>query len=119
MWKTDHGQWPAASERHQLCPECDSLGPHDAVSSDPPWQAWLACIDCGTPLGRLTPLGLEPPGNPSSLTPTMGGRFAPRDEALRHERFEWTEPRVGDLDPVLHALLAAACGPFERPANER
>lgn len=119
MWITDHGQWPSASERHQLCPECDSLGPHDAVSSDQPWQAWLDCIDCGTPLGRLTPLGLEPPGDPSSLTPTMGGRFAPRDEALLHERFERTEPRVGDLDPALHALLAAARGPFALPANER
>jgi hypothetical protein len=119
MWKTDHGQWPSASERHQLCPECDSLGPHDAVSDGQSWQAWLDCIDCGARLGRLTPLGLEPPGDPSSLTPTMGGRFESRDELLRHERFETTDPRVGDLDLALHALLAAACGPFERPANER
>ena len=87
--------------------------------SQTPGASWLDCIDCGTPLGRLTPLGLEPPGDPSSLTPTMGGRFAPRDEALRHEPFETTDPRVGDLDPALHALLAAASGPFERPANER
>ena len=119
MWKTDHGQWPSASERHQLCPECDSLGPHDAVRDGQPGQAWLDCIDCGTPLGRLTPLGLEPPGDPNLPAPTMGGRFEPWDEALRHERVETTDPRVGDLDPALHALLAVAHGLFERPANEQ
>ena len=119
MWKTDHGQWPSAAERHQLCPECDSLGPHDAVSSDQPGQAWLDCIDCGTPLGRLTPLGLEPPGDLSSPAPAMDQRFAPWAEALPHERFETRDPRVGDLDPALHALLAAAHDPFERTANER
>jgi hypothetical protein len=49
----------------------------------------------------------------------MDQRFAPWDEALPHERFETRDPRVGDLDPALHALLAAARGPFELPANER
>jgi hypothetical protein len=119
MWKTDHDQWPSASERHQLCPECDSLGPHDAVRDGQPGQAWLDCIDCGAPLGRLTPLGLEPPGDPRAPAPTIGQRFAPRDEALLHERVENTNPRVDDLDRALHALLAAARGPFERPATER
>jgi len=48
----------------------------------------------------------------------MGGQFEPWDEALPHERVETTDPRVGNLDPALHAVLAVAHGLFERPANE-
>ena len=56
MWKT----LELESDRCHLCPTCDSLGPHLAWHDEDADQSGLDCIDCGTPLGRLTPLGLEP-----------------------------------------------------------
>ncbi len=57
MWKT----LDLESARCHLCPTCDSLGPHLAWHDEDADQSGLDCIDCGMPLGRLTPIGLEPP----------------------------------------------------------
>ena len=56
MWKT----LELEAARCHLCPTCDSLGPHLAWHNEDADQSGLDCIDCGTPLGRFTPHGLEP-----------------------------------------------------------
>ena len=57
MWKT----LDLEAARCHLCPNCDSLGPHLVWHDEDADQSGLDCIDCGMLLGRLTPLGLEPP----------------------------------------------------------
>lgn len=73
MWKTAEME----TARCHLCPNCDSLGPHVAWHDEDSDQSWLDCIDCGTLLGRLTPLGLEPLGDERlpSLEPVKGLTF--------------------------------------------
>jgi hypothetical protein len=56
MWKT----LELEAARCHLCPTCDSLGPHLPWYDEESEQSGLDCIDCGTPLKRLSPLGLEP-----------------------------------------------------------
>ena len=60
MWKTDRWHFDLESLRLHLCPHCDSLGPHRAMSDEEPSDLWLECIDCGAVLGWLTPQGVAP-----------------------------------------------------------
>ncbi len=107
MWKTEHESWPSASERCQLCPNCDSLGPHRAVPDDLAWQAWLECIDCGAQLGRLTRQGLEPSADESVSDSTPHGRLEPLHNGILSEVLERTRARTYQPKSTLEALLLA------------
>jgi hypothetical protein len=109
MWKADRWRLDLESLRRHLCPHCDSLGPHRAVSDAYPWDPWLECIDCGTVLGRLTPQGVEP---------LEGSR---RPEPIAHDRFkrqegdanlcQWTETAGRHhLQPISETLQHATQG---------
>lgn len=64
MWKTTLTGKSRAGERGDLmlvlCPHCDALGPHPLEAQEMGWDAWMACIDCGKMLGRMTPKGFVP-----------------------------------------------------------
>ena len=71
MWKTDCWGPLFESTKRYLCPHCDSLGPHRAVTDELPSDAFLECIDCGAVLGRLTPRGIEPMGDDRPVVPEV------------------------------------------------
>jgi hypothetical protein len=118
MWKTERRRWPSLSETQQVCPDCDSLGPHPVVSDDDSWDVWLDCIDCGARLGRLTPEGLESPGADGCSDPTAPPPLEPRDAELLHELLERTRLHARYPDPAVTALLVAARARLELPVTE-
>lgn len=71
MWNTDCWSPHFESLKPHLCPHCDSLGPHRAVTDELPSDAFLECIDCGAVLGWLTPQGIEPMSHDRPAVPEV------------------------------------------------
>ncbi len=59
MGKTTRWESTLEAARDALCPDCDSLGPHEGLDLEDAGEYAIECIDCGAVLGHWTPAGMQ------------------------------------------------------------